>query len=452
MQLSIDPEFQSLIPPLAADEYAQLEANLLADGCRDPLVIWDGVIVDGHNRYRICQQHGIPFAVTEKTFASREDAIIWIVNNQLGRRNLTDYERGRLALRGKDALAAKARERKLAALKQGDEMPVGANLPPRDEGGKVREELAAAVGISDGSMAAIARVEASAPDVIKDKARRGELSIHRADVLTKTLKDAPEDVKEAVARFEVDDLETIRLFIEGSRSKADWWADIRNSGYVQVSDEDEAVAWSEGVLALRKAIALKAKQAARIANEARIESAHESARRQAVEDVYSVIYADPPWEYENSGIGAAAAKQYLTMPTSQICELLTSQDVKVTDNAVLFLWATNPLLPDALRVIEAWGFIYKTNMVWIKGRGTGGFYVNGGHELLLIATRGSMRPGVIPSSVISHPAAAHSQKPTDMYELIESMYPDQRYIEFFARRQPPRRLWTFWGNEAEATL
>jgi DNA modification methylase len=89
IELTIDPEFAALIPPLAPEEREQLERNILADGCRDPLTVWDGVIVDGHNRYEICTRHGIPFDTIHKEFADRDEAMDWMDANQLGRRNLT---------------------------------------------------------------------------------------------------------------------------------------------------------------------------------------------------------------------------------------------------------------------------------------------------------------------------------------------------------------------------
>ncbi len=91
--LKIDREFKELIRPLFKSEFLQLEANIVADGCREPITVWNGIIIDGHNRYKICTEHGIPFAITEKSFSSREDAIIWICTNQLGRRNLTEESR-----------------------------------------------------------------------------------------------------------------------------------------------------------------------------------------------------------------------------------------------------------------------------------------------------------------------------------------------------------------------
>ncbi len=91
--LSIDQGFRTLIRPLTRKEYHQLETNLLNDGCLDPIITWNGVIVDGHNRYSICTQYGIPFSVVEKEFSSREEAIAWICAQQLGRRNITDETR-----------------------------------------------------------------------------------------------------------------------------------------------------------------------------------------------------------------------------------------------------------------------------------------------------------------------------------------------------------------------
>jgi len=91
--LKIDKDFQDLIRPLFKNEYLQLEANLISDGCREPIAVWNGVIVDGHNRYKICTEHEIPFSIVEMHFNYREEAIAWICANQLGRRNLTEESR-----------------------------------------------------------------------------------------------------------------------------------------------------------------------------------------------------------------------------------------------------------------------------------------------------------------------------------------------------------------------
>lgn len=159
------------------------------------------------------------------------------------------------------------------------------------------------------------------------------------------------------------------------------------------------------------------------------------------EGKFNVIYADPPWEYSNSGFEMSAEKQYPTMPTEDICKM----EIPSTPNSVLFLWATNPLLEDAFKVINSWGFEYKTNIVWVKKRHTAGFYVFGQHELLLIAVKGSMLPEKLHKSIIEGENKKHSKKPDKVYGIIESMYPKGKYLELFARNK--KTGWTSWGNE-----
>lgn len=117
-QLKIDKDFRDLICPLNRNEYLQLEANLLADGCRDPIVVWHGVIVDGHNRYEICTRHGIPFAILEMDFFDREEAIAWICNNQLGRRNISEETRKFLIGKQYEAEKLSASHRNVTGINQ----------------------------------------------------------------------------------------------------------------------------------------------------------------------------------------------------------------------------------------------------------------------------------------------------------------------------------------------
>lgn len=111
MQIIIDKEFQSLIPPLTAEEYVGLEKSILEEGCRDALVLWRDILVDGHNRYEICTAHNIPFKTVKKDFASREDVKLWMIGNQLARRNINNYARTTLECLS-DEIQAKQNERK----------------------------------------------------------------------------------------------------------------------------------------------------------------------------------------------------------------------------------------------------------------------------------------------------------------------------------------------------
>lgn len=172
-----------------------------------------------------------------------------------------------------------------------------------------------------------------------------------------------------------------------------------------------------------------------------------AAKTAALTGTFSVVYGDPPWQYGASSVTGGADQHYPTMKTENICKIPVRDHV--TKNAVLFLWATNPLLPDALQVMSAWGFEYKTCLVWVKPKATTGLgvYVRGKHELLLIGTRGSMIPVSRPVSVIEAPSSEHSKKPESVYGLIEKMYPDQRSMEMFARKT--RKGWISHGNEID---
>lgn len=159
---------------------------------------------------------------------------------------------------------------------------------------------------------------------------------------------------------------------------------------------------------------------------------------------YFVLYADPPWQYQNIGFDESAEQQYPTMSVEEICAL-PIKDL-IDEKAVLFLWTTNAFVKEAIQVCGAWGFEYKTNFVWIKNKGPSiGWFTKSRHELLFIATRGD---GVHPKdkllSWFEAEATKHSKKPEIVYEMIEKMYSGP-YIELFARQ--PRKDWDGWGNE-----
>jgi len=165
--------------------------------------------------------------------------------------------------------------------------------------------------------------------------------------------------------------------------------------------------------------------------------------------LYSVIYADPPWRFEprsrETGMDRAADNHYPTMKTIDICNLA----VPSAENCVLFLWATAPMLPEALQVMGAWGFDYRTHCIWTKPtRGTG-YWFAGAHELLLLGVKGSMpapAPGDQYLSWYQEKKGEHSAKPDQFAEMIEAMFPSQPMLEMFARRARPG--WDHWGNEA----
>jgi len=160
--------------------------------------------------------------------------------------------------------------------------------------------------------------------------------------------------------------------------------------------------------------------------------------------LFNVIYADPPWRYQFTvTYSREVEKNYPTMSLDDICAL----QVPAAEDAILFLWATSPKLEEALRVLNEWGFEYRTSMAWVKDKIGMGHYVRGQHEFLLIGRKGKIRTpeeSDRPSSVIMSPRREHSQKPDEVYDLIERMYPTGTYLELFSRGE--RLNWTMWGH------
>jgi len=164
--------------------------------------------------------------------------------------------------------------------------------------------------------------------------------------------------------------------------------------------------------------------------------------------LFDVIYGDPPWRLPGSPDSSRAVENhYPTMPWEE----LAAMQIPAAENAILFLWGVNSLTPQAIQLIEAWGFAYATQFVWVKDKIGLGQYNRCQHELLHVGRRGSFPPPPTDrrfSSVIEAPRGRHSEKPAWVYELLEQMYPRASKLELFARG-PARPGWAAWGNQAE---
>jgi N6-adenosine-specific RNA methylase IME4 len=154
-------------------------------------------------------------------------------------------------------------------------------------------------------------------------------------------------------------------------------------------------------------------------------------------DLFDSILADPPWWL------SSAADHYPLMRTEEIAAM----QVPAAETAILFLWEVTGMRADAMAVIDAWGFTFKTEIVWVKPSIGTGNWVRNRHEKLLIATRpATPTPSYLPDSVVEAPRGKHSEKPKIFHELIERMYPNAQRLELFARGTVPPG-WTGWGNE-----
>ena len=172
---------------------------------------------------------------------------------------------------------------------------------------------------------------------------------------------------------------------------------------------------------------------------------------------YSIIYADPPWRYNQKGVSGAAEKHYPTMSIEELCALPVAE-ISASDS-VLFLWTTFPQLPSALQLIKAWGFSYKTvGFVWLKKNRKSDswlcgmdFWTRGNAEICLLATKGHpKRKAANVHQFIISPIREHSRKPDEAREKIVALMGDLPRIELFARQTSPG--WDVWGNEVESTL
>ncbi len=180
MTITINDDLRAYIDPLTEDEYAALERSLLAEGCRDALVLWGELLVDGHNRYSICQKHGIPFqTVQNHSFTSMEDVYLWMIDNHLGRRSVSDFQRGVLALRKKEILASR-----LAQIEtiQHDAADNDATPSPKPEIKSVisREAIARAARVSSATLSQIEKIKKTAAPELVDAVKAGVISINAA--------------------------------------------------------------------------------------------------------------------------------------------------------------------------------------------------------------------------------------------------------------------------------
>lgn len=177
-ELKIDPDLRDLIPPLSEEEYRLLEDSIVRDGCDTPLIVWNGTIVDGHNRYEICRKNNVPFACEEKEFADKDAAMFWMLEHQLARRNLNGYQRSELVLRFEPMLKEQARKN------QGTRNDLNPNFRQNSVESSTAafsdRKMAKMAGVSHDTIRKVRTIKNEGDEETKRRLRTGELSIHRA--------------------------------------------------------------------------------------------------------------------------------------------------------------------------------------------------------------------------------------------------------------------------------
>jgi len=375
--MQINNEFKSFLET-SQIEKENLEQQILKDGCIiNPLVIGryseNGIIqeylIDGHCRYEIALKHNIKYSTTEPiNFNSKDDVFTWIYETQKNRRNWNDFQ----ILEGSKKL-----EEKLSEI------------------GKENEKLSQGRGIKGLSIVDKPFEKHNTRKIIADKLNMSETKIARANVV---IKKAPEEVKEKIRKGDM----TI------------------SRAYKDIKKEERKQKYEENI---NKTPELKDKK-------------------------YRIIYADPPWKYNDKLIEeyGGAEKHYNTLSIAELCDLPIMELTE--ENAVLFLWVTSPLLQDSFRIIESWGFKYKTSFVWDKVKHNMGHYNSVRHEFLLVCTKGSCTPDNIKlydSVQTIERTSKHSEKPEEFRNIIDDIYRVGNRIELFARVKKDK--WDSYGNE-----
>lgn len=352
--LKINPVFKALIPPLSSEEYMHLEQNLIKDGIREAISVWGEIIIDGHNRYEIAQKNGLSYSIISYKFENESDVIVWIINNQFGRRNLTAYDRCVLALRLKPVISEKAKEQQLRR-SAGSVSQNSVKQTPID----TQRELAEIAGVSHDTISKVEKIEQAATPEVISQLKRGDISINKAY----------QDIKKQKKR-------------------------------------DESSSFTEQLIPVN-----------------------------TLNDKYDVIYCNCPWESELSDSEKRNdSNLYHTMLFKDIVTL----SIPAEDNAIIFMWATAPILIKALQVMAKWGFVYRTCTVWDKQIADTGQWIYGQHELLLIGIKGKYTTPTIDtkiSSVYRETRRNNFDKPEFYYSMIEQMCPGGKYLEIFAQKK-----------------
>jgi len=372
-------------PMMEGVRFDELKADIQAQGQLEPITVCDGMILDGRNRYRACIVLGIE--PKTRTYEGNPWAYAWSLNGN--RRDLADMQRAACKIlcdKGSEEYAKRNKERKTAISNEANEKR-RVTMTGNDNARKDKKKTVV--------------VQHEQP-LNSDRAKGRAARAREANVSSSTqarvesLANNRPDLLEKVASGEIKGAEALR------QMKKD-----------QVAD---------------KVAELPA-------------------------DKFSVIYADPPWAYNDKQGGAisesygAAEKHYPSMTMAELKAL----DVPsmAADNCVLWLWATCPLLEDALELCKAWGFKYKAQFVWDKVKHNMGHYNSVRHELLLVCTKGSATPENVKlfDSVQSIERTEHSRKPEEFRDIINTLYPSGKKIELFRRGDAPEG-WQTWGNEA----
>jgi hypothetical protein len=219
MNITVSPELKAYIDPLTSDEYDALERSILSEGCRDALVLWGETLVDGHNRYGICQKHGLPFQTVQNTrFQAMQDVHLWMIDQHLGRRSVSDFQRGVLALRKREILAerrGRVAVSEASASHAEQAGPVVSSDQPAAKPMHSREDIAKAARLSSGQVVQIEKIQKQAAPELVEALKAGTLSLNAAAAVASL----PEEEQRAAVMAGKDELKQAAKRVREARRR-----------------------------------------------------------------------------------------------------------------------------------------------------------------------------------------------------------------------------------------
>jgi N6-adenosine-specific RNA methylase IME4/stress response protein YsnF len=393
-------EVANIFPLLEGEEYRSLVEDIKINGLLNPIWTYKNEIIDGRNRFKACRELNIEPKYQE--WNGNGSLVGFVLSLNLHRRHLTPSQKSVVAIDILPMLEKEARERQgtrndLTSVKDLTQVkpeeskeqvkPIVSQKIDQRENGRATEQAAKLTGTNRQYVSDAKKIKEQAPELL-DRVREGKFSIPEAKIL---------------ANMESKKRDIVIEKIDSGEAK-----NIREASQIFTKENVKPV--------------------------------------ELPEEKFNVILADPPWKYDFAETeNRAIENQYPTMSLEDIKKL----EISSADNAVLFLWTTAPKLIEGIEVMKSWGFNYKTCAVWDKEMIGMGYWFRGQHELLLVGTRGQFSPPTTEnrySSVIRAKRTTHSRKPEIIYEMIEKMFPEGKYLELFARNKYNEK-WTVWGNQ-----
>jgi N6-adenosine-specific RNA methylase IME4 len=438
MQIQIDPELKALIPPLAPEELAQLEANIIKDGCRDPIVVW--TVPPDESKFepeelsgRLLTEEEIEESVGDvcmgwqTEFIARSGKFAFVRYRNPLNEYMQDWSSSWVvAVEGPEAGFLDASNEILIDGHNRYDICTRNNLPFETVWVQF-ENRDAAMDWMDANQLGRRNLTNDQRSILRGRRyNRTKKAPNRPLKNVEEVATLPERTAETIAKQHGVSERTIRS--DGKKAEA-----IEK---LALTNPEAAKAVTDGK-----------KRFNEVRREIKLEEVKEAVK--LPDSKYRVIYSDPPWKYgdqltEDYG---AIKFHYPAMTIAELCELPIKDMIE--DDAVLFLWVTSPLLFECEPIIRAWGFKYKTSFVWDKIKHNMGHYNSVRHEFLLICTRGSCTPDAkqLFDSVQSIERTKHSAKPEEFRDIINTLYPHGKKLEMFARKEAPEG-WDNWGNQS----